>query len=101
MVLGRAGGGGGDGGILEKLTKLFVILMKMTKFLDNDVFSLNSWNFAKMPTSWPFWPFGGPGHGNTKDPRQGNTKDPRQGNSVPEPWALTPKPYALSLSLEP
>jgi hypothetical protein len=32
MVLGRAGEGGGNDYILEKLTKLLVILMKILKF---------------------------------------------------------------------
>jgi len=32
MVLGRAGERGGNGGILEKLTKSLVILMKMINF---------------------------------------------------------------------
>ena len=38
MVLGRAGEGGGNGGILEKLTKLFVILLKITTFYNNSMF---------------------------------------------------------------
>ena len=38
MVLGRAGEGGGNGGILEKLTKLFVILMKITTFYNKSMF---------------------------------------------------------------
>ena len=38
MVLGRAGEGGGNCCILEKLTKLFVILMKITNLCNDSMY---------------------------------------------------------------
>ena len=46
MVLGRAGEGGGNGGILEKLTKSFVILMKITTFYNNSTVLLKFMKFC-------------------------------------------------------